>query len=117
MPLEWVAFGYTWKGVDYWPDINSFVRTISWMRRGYPVASTPGNIDDPTPGLRSADYVWAVQDDSFGGHISETSKFCHDHYDNTGVPIVFCTSYYANGKAVALGSSGDPSNRLYFYSK
>ncbi len=98
-----VAFGYAWNGVEYWPRADKDLdQALSWVRRVYPVASTPGGRSDPGQGLR-ADTMW-IFDSALGGHVNRTSQYCYDNYTAKGQAdlLEYCASYYTNGQLGAL---------------
>lgn len=68
LPVQFVMFGYEWAGTTYYPRlIDDLFQTYSWVRRVYPLASTPGGYGDPTPGFRP--NFWYVFDAGLGAKV------------------------------------------------
>jgi hypothetical protein len=107
-----VAFGYSWNGVEYWPRADKDLdQALSWIRRVYPLASAPGGRNDPSPGLR-VDTMF-IYDADLGANVNRSSQFCYDNYTAKGHAdlLEFCASYYTNGLLGALRTQyGIPGN-------
>lgn len=68
LEVQFVSFGYEWDGTVYYPHlIKDVLQTYSWIRRAYPLASTPGSFADPTPGLRP--NLWLIYDENLGAKV------------------------------------------------
>ncbi|MCX6030022.1 MAG: DNRLRE domain-containing protein [Chloroflexi bacterium] len=104
LEAQFVMFGYSWNGVEYWPRLEKDLgQAYSWIQRVYPLASPWGLAGDPSPGFRPYPY-WYVFDDALGGHVNQTSQFCYDNYTAKGHAdlLEFCASYYTNAQLYAL---------------
>ncbi|MDY7079955.1 MAG: hypothetical protein SXV54_24000, partial [Chloroflexota bacterium] len=68
LQVQFVSFGYVLDNQVYYPRlIDDVFQAYSWIRRAYPLASTPGSASDPSPGFRP--NLWIVADDALGGKV------------------------------------------------
>ncbi len=107
-----LVWGYTVDGDYYqpgtWQDVN---QARSWIRRTYPLASTPGGYESPDPGFRLK--VRTINDPNLGDHVLRTSDFCLD------IPAEdreFCAATYTNNCAQWLRATEGIPNEEMIYS-
>lgn len=79
LEMEFILFEYDSGGVRYRPDYRGdYLQTVSWVRRAYPLASSPGSASDPSPGFRpSMSYQYEAD---LGGNVDGTDRHpeCED---------------------------------------
>jgi hypothetical protein len=117
LQVQFVSFGYFWDGQFYYPRfIEDVLQTYSWIRRAYPLDSTPGSYNDPSPGLRP--NHWFVFDDQLGGKVWIDPNCTPDMFKD---PATFpqCSnlraSAYTNSLMSAMrAESGIPMN-IFMY--
>jgi hypothetical protein len=107
LQVQFVSFGYELGGQVYYPHlIDDVIQTYSWIRRAYPLASTPGFASDPSPGFRP--NLWIISDDGLGSRVNQTAPEClqmEEKYRN------LCASAYTNSLLKALRvENGVPAN-------
>jgi hypothetical protein len=93
LEVQLVEVGYTIDGEDYYPNETHIEAIESYMRRLYPLASSPGRgswLANPTPGFRPI-----VQRINFGvllGHYikGKAGLFCVNHWGN------LCGTFWTN---------------------
>jgi hypothetical protein len=99
--VQFVAWGYEIGGSSYYPRlVEDIVQTYSWIRRVYPLASTPGFADDPTPGFRP--NLWYVFDSQLGSRVNRTNPVCATLYPPPDGDQSLCASYYTNNQMHAM---------------
>ncbi|MCL4264618.1 MAG: hypothetical protein KJ069_15450 [Anaerolineae bacterium] len=106
-----LVWGYTVDGDYYqpgtWQDVN---QARSWIRRTYPLASTPGGYESPDPGFRLK--VRTINDPNLGGHVQRTSDFCLDIPEEDRE---FCAATYTNNCAQWLrATEGIPNDEMIY---
>ncbi len=106
-----LVWGYTVDGDYYqpstWQDVN---QARSWIRRVYPLASTPGGYESPDPGFRLK--IRTINDPNLGGHIERTTDFCLDIPEDDRE---FCAATYTNNCAQWLrATEGIPNNEMIY---
>lgn len=106
-----VVWGYTAGGTYYEPrTVQDVWQARSWIRRAYPLASTPGGYESPDPGFRLK--LRTINDPNLGGHVQRTSDFCLD------IPAEdreFCAANYMNSCAKWLrATEGIPNDELIY---
>jgi hypothetical protein len=107
LEVQFVAFGYTLGNTTYYPRfIQDIIQTYSWIRRAYPVASTPGFYGDVTPGFRP--NLWFVYDDGLGSRVSQTAPECASSGN-------LCASAYTNNLLNALRAENGVPNSMFMY--
>lgn len=88
MEVIYVAFSHQIGNNIYEPHIkNDVVKSFSWLRRTFPLASTPGFADDPTPGFRP--NVWPHFDEELGSRVDRSHPSCASLMDQ-------CAPSYTN---------------------
>lgn len=111
MRLQMFMWGYYIGGTLHYPSLRvDGLQSQSWIRRIYPLASTPGGYTDPGPGLR-ADMRY-IYDDRMGREVMHTSEDCRDRDADDRA---FCAADMANAFNYAIRiAEGIPlSHRLY----
>jgi hypothetical protein len=105
LSVQFVAFGYSIGNQTYYPRfIQDILQTYSWVRRAYPLASTPGFWGDPTPGFRP--NLWFVYDDGLGSRVNQTAPGCTDN---------LCASAYTNNLLNALRAENGVPGDIFMY--
>ena len=75
LEVQFVAFTYTLNKTSYKPRyVEDIFQTYSWIRRTYPLASTPGSNGDSTPGFRPG--LSFVTDDDLGAYVDRSNADC-----------------------------------------
>jgi hypothetical protein len=73
LETHFVLFEYDSGGSRYRPRYElDFLQTVSWVRRAFPLASTPGWYTNPSPGFRPA-YRYLYNAD-LGGNVDGTGR-------------------------------------------
>lgn len=73
LETHFVLFEYDSGGDRYRPRYEQdFLQTVSWVRRAFPLASTPGWSGNPSPGFRPA--VRYLYDEDLGGNVDGTNR-------------------------------------------
>jgi hypothetical protein len=129
--VRFVLFRYTVAGVEFVPDLEvDFMQTLSWIRRAYPIASTPGWIGETSPGFRPG-YTY-VTDNALKNYITQSecdydddmcaSDYVHglledwdeewtfDYAPMYGIMPVYISPYDGQGYFPRGSTSGDTSN-------
>jgi hypothetical protein len=106
-----LVWGYTVDGDYFQPDTwQDVYQARSWIRRVYPLASTPGGYESPDPGFRLKTRT--INDPNLGGHVQRTSDFCLD------IPAddrEFCAATYTNNCAQWLrATEGIPDGEMVY---
>jgi hypothetical protein len=105
--VQFVAFGYTLGGTTYYPRfIQDIIQTYSWIRRAYPVASTPGLYGNTTPGFRP--NLWFVWDDGLGSRVNQTAPECASSGN-------LCASAYTNNLLNAMRTDNGVPGSMFMY--
>lgn len=77
LETRFIAWGYELNNQAYYPRLaEDIVQTYSWVRRVFPLASTPGFSGDPSPGFRPG--LWYVGDSNLGSRVDQSSAECQD---------------------------------------
>ncbi len=118
LQVQFVSFGYVLNNQFYYPRlIEDVFQAYSWIRRAYPLASTPGSASDPSPGFRP--NLWIVADDGLGSRVNQTAAECNQapfyYYDDDQSQWVdnrnLCASAYTNSLLQAMRvENGVPAN-------
>jgi len=75
LQVQFVSFGYELDGNTYFPHlVNDVLQTYSWIRRTYPLASTPGSASDPSPGFRP--NLWTIYQEGLGSLVDTSNATC-----------------------------------------
>ena len=119
LEVQFVEFGYALNNTLYYPRlVEDLLGNYSWIRRVYPLASTPGNMFDPTPGFRP--NVWLVGDDGLGSRVNQTAPECakllKKNADGTTTDDRnLCASAYTNSLLKALRTENELSATTFMY--
>ncbi len=111
MRLQMFMWGFYIGGTLHYPSERvDGLQTQSWIRRIYPVASTPGGYTDPGPGLRA--QMRYIYDDRMGREVMHTSGDCRDRDADDRA---FCAADMANAFnfRVRIAEGIPLSHRLY----
>ncbi len=117
LEAQFVGFGYTIDGQTWYPQIDNDVdRTYSWMRRAFPVASTPGFINDSTPGFRP--NYWPHYDKDLGAMVDDRPG--KQHVSCLDLPLDrrnTCAARHTNDKMLEWRTNpllGIPNDRFLY---
>ena len=103
LQVQFVAWGYSLPGVagTIIPSQRDIDQIYSYIRRTYPLATTPGTDASPTPGFRPG--IWWIYDDQLGARVNQTAWECQDHTIPMGAFTIqykglgnLCASAYTN---------------------
>lgn len=118
LQVQFVSFGYVLNNQFYYPRlIDDVFQAYSWIRRAYPLASTPGSASDPSPGFRP--NLWIVADDGLGSRVDRSAPECNQapfyYYDSSQGKWIdnrsLCASAYTNSLLQAMRvENGVPAN-------
>ncbi len=109
LEMRLVEWGYVLNNKYYVPRlITDTIQTISWIRRVYPLASTPGFQDDSSPGFRPG--LWFVGDDSLGGRVAQTDPSCKTMTDKS-----LCASTFTNQQMDAMRDENELGSNIFIY--
>lgn len=111
MRLQMFMWGFYLGGTLHYPSERvDGLQTQSWIRRIYPLASTPGGYTDPGPGLRAT--MRYIYDDRLGREVMNTSDDCRDRDADDRA---FCAADFTNAFnfRVRLAEGIPLSHRLY----
>ena len=104
-----VQFGYTWNNQNWYPSLkNDITPAYSFIRRLYPLSSTPGFASDPSPGFRPT--MWTVLDDNLGTRV--------DHSDPSCAPLddpELCASAYTNSLLATMRTTDGVADDIFMY--
>lgn len=107
LEVQFVAFGYNLGNNIYFPRfVQDIIQTYSWIRRAYPIASTPGFYGDTTPGFRP--NLWFVWDDGLGSRVNQTAPECSSSGN-------LCASAYTNNLLNAMRTDNGVPNSMFMY--
>ncbi len=105
LPVQFVGFVYSIGGQTYRPRLRDDVlQTYSYIRRTYPLASTPGFIGDASPGFRP--NFWYVDDDSLGARVDRSDSSCSDN---------LCAADYSNARLKAMRTEENLASNVFMY--
>ncbi len=122
LAVQFVSFGFTLNNQTYYPSlVNDVLANYSWIRRVYPLASTPGFMNDPTPGFRPNN--WLVFDAGLAARVSRMSPECQvppyiirDQNGNiTKDDRQYCASGYTNAQMATLRQENNLSKDIFMY--
>jgi len=103
LQVQFVAWGYSLPGKagTFFPSQRDIDQIYSYIRRTYPLATTPGTDANPTPGFRPG--LWWIYDDQLGSRVNQTAWECQDQTINLGFATIqykglgnLCASAYTN---------------------
>lgn len=111
LEIQFVSWGYILNNTFYYPRlVDDVFQAYSWIRRVYPLASTPAGISDPSPGFRP--NLWIVTDGELGSRVNRTHADClamDPDYRS------LCASAYTNTMMDAMrDENGVPSSRFMY---
>ncbi|NOK61905.1 MAG: hypothetical protein GFH27_549289n400 [Chloroflexi bacterium AL-W] len=114
LEVQFVAFGYDLNNQTYYPRLDKdIVQTYSWIRRAYPLATTPGFADDPSPGFRPS--LWYVGDSNLGSYVDQSADLCDDLYPDDDDDPSLCASAYTNMQMDAMRDLYGISANVFMY--
>ncbi len=119
LQVQFVAWQYVLFNQIHTPlFLRDIFETYSWVRRAYPLNSTPGFSTDSTAGFRPG--LWFVGDDSLGAMVQGSAASCQDLYykDKDGKQHDdrnLCASRYTNQQMVAMRAENGMPGNLFFY--
>ncbi len=109
LAVQFVSFGYDLDGTVYYPRlVDDVFMTYSWIRRVYPLASTPGHMSDPTPGFRP--NLWVIYDEGLGSRVVQTAYECLTRTDRD-----FCATAYMNLRMYAMRFENNIPWNVFMY--
>lgn len=119
LQVQFIAWQYVLFNQIHTPlFIRDILETYSWIRRAYPLNSTPGFSTDPSVGFRPG--LWFVGDDTLGNKVRGSDPSCQDllwkdkdgnaHDDRN-----LCASRYTNQQAVSMRAENGMPDNLFFY--
>ncbi len=109
LQVQFIAFGYYLNNQVYYPRfVKDIIQTYSWIRRVYPVASTPGFSTDPSAGFRP--NLWFVPDDDLGTRVNQTNAACNGLKDKS-----LCASAYTNSLLNQLRTDNNIASNIFLY--
>lgn len=120
--VQFVSFGFSLNNQTYYPSlVNDVFANYSWIRRVYPVASTPGFINDPSAGFRPSN--WLVFDAGLGARVNRTSEECtkppyiiRDEDNNIKEnKSEFCASAYTNAQMAYMRYENKLADNIFMY--
>jgi hypothetical protein len=122
LAVQFVSFGFALNNQTYYPSLlNDVFGNYSWIRRVYPLSSTPGFMDDPSPGFRPNN--WLVFDAGLGSRVNRTAEECtkppyiiRDQNNNIKEDkSEFCASAYTNAQMQTLRQENKLADTLFMY--
>ncbi|HSM57493.1 MAG TPA: hypothetical protein VK879_15180 [Candidatus Sulfomarinibacteraceae bacterium] len=110
LEVQFVAWGYEVGDQIYYPRfVEDVLATYSWIRRTYPLASAPGGITDPAPGLRP--NLMYIFDQNLEYYVKRIAPDCIFKLKT----LSLCASAYTNTLMNFMRISwGVPGNRLMY---
>ncbi|MEP7356752.1 MAG: hypothetical protein ABI847_05895, partial [Anaerolineales bacterium] len=101
-----VQFSYTMTSTTYTTPITDTNNAISLVRRLWPIASTPGNYQNGTPGFRPR--LFSLFDAGLGARMNYSADECNDYLTTVNGMVVdkrnLCASSYADNRLKAYRS-------------
>lgn len=120
LQVQFIAWGYNWNNQIIYPRYtNDILQTYSWIRRAYPLASTPGFSTDLSPGFRPG--LWYVLDATLSARVLQIHADCAHllvlNQDNSvkSDNRNLCASEYTNQRMAALRAENGLPENLFFY--
>jgi hypothetical protein len=119
LQVQFISWMFARNNVTYAPRLTKdIVQTYSWIRRAYPLASTPGFWGDPSPGFRP--NLWINWDDSMATYVDQSNTACNDllwkdknnvQHDDRNL----CASRFSNQQMVSMRTeNGLPSSQFFY---
>ncbi|HYF65634.1 MAG TPA: hypothetical protein VD886_22590, partial [Herpetosiphonaceae bacterium] len=115
LEVQFVAWGFTLpqNNQTYYPRlIKDVIQTYSWVRRAYPLATTPGFLNDPGLGFRP--NLWIVYDPEMGALVDRSDPRCTTWYPKANKRSL-CASRYSNIQMDAMRTEEGISANRFFY--
>ena len=119
LQVQFISWMFARNNTTYAPRLTKdMVQTYSWIRRAYPLASTPGFWGDPSPGFRP--NLWINWDDSMALYVDQSNTACKDllwtdknkvQHDDRNL----CASRFSNQQMVTMRSENSLPNSQFFY--
>jgi len=120
LETRFIAWGYELNNTSYYPRLDKdIVQTYSWIRRVYPLASTPGFAGDASPGFRPG--LWYIGDDQLGSRVDQSAAECQDLLIKNPNGTVkedrrnLCASRYTNIQMDVMRSEYGISSDIFMY--
>lgn len=122
LAVQFVSFGFSLNNTTYFPNlINDVFGNYSWIRRVYPLASTPGGMSDPTAGFRP--NHWFVFDAGLGARVNRSAPECNRPpylilNPDSSIKIddrQYCASAYTNARLAELRLDNQLEAQLFMY--
>lgn len=107
--IEETSVGLSYQ--SYTPDMEKDVKqTISWITRTYPLASKPGDGDDPSPGFRP-NIIEMDMGEALGERVTQIHGTCYLYFEPDERNL--CASAYVNNflKSIKYASQ---SNHIFY---
>jgi Viral BACON domain len=121
LEVQFVAFEYELNGTRYRPRYDQdLLQTFSWIRRAYPLASTPGFSGDPSPGFRPR-LPWLVLESDLGARVDRSHPACDVYLERNPDGTIkrdqrnLCASAYTNERLKALRTEYGISADTFMY--
>jgi hypothetical protein len=113
LQVQFVSFGYDLGGQTYYPHlIDDVFQTYSWIRRTYPLASTPGSASDPSPGFRP--NLWIMYLDGLGSMVDGSNGYCELLYPDPKYRNL-CASAFTNAVMKQLRVENGVPGNVFMY--
>jgi hypothetical protein len=113
LQVQFVSFGYDLGGQTYYPHlIDDVFQTYSWIRRTYPLASTPGSASDPSPGFRP--NLWLMYVEGLGSFVDQSHALCALLYPNPDYRSL-CASAVTNALMKQLRVENGVPGNVFMY--
>jgi hypothetical protein len=105
-----VSWGYTRANQNWWPSLpRDIIPTHSYIRRTYPLATTPGLFTDPRPGFRP--NLWMVLDDDLDTRVDTSDTTC----PTPPADPQLCASAYVNMLMRAMRTAEGVADGVFMY--
>jgi hypothetical protein len=122
LEVQFVSFGFTLNNQTYYPSLlGDVLGNYSWIRRVYPLSSTPGFINDTSPGFRPNN--WFVFDAGLAARVNRSSPECNQPpyliRDSNGKIEkdyrALCASGYTNAQMALMRQENNLPTQLFMY--
>jgi hypothetical protein len=112
-----VQMSYTLTGTIFTVPLTDTQNAISLVRRLWPVASTPGDYTNSSPGFRPR--VWTLYDSGLGSRMNYSAQECSAYYQNVNGVITdtrnLCPSAYVDNRLIAYRSEQGLPDDSFLY--
>ncbi|GAB4577595.1 MAG: BACON domain-containing carbohydrate-binding protein [Anaerolineales bacterium] len=108
-----LTYGYTEDNIfhSFTPDMERDVlQTFDWIVRTYPLASTPGDATDPTPGFRP-NLIEINMEGALWSRVMQTHWTCYVYFEEDDRSL--CASTYVNNYLKSLKYITQSANVFY----